>query len=509
MNIMEVMTGKTLERRLSASASGRMRKRDCFGDMMQYLGSDENPRILCLYGLRRTGKTVLMEQAMREIGDFGRTLYVIGERGDDFFDLNDVLRSHPECRYIFIDEATSISGFVSASSRLANVYSSGGCRVVVAGTDSLGFSLARRDELYDRITMVHTSYIPYAEYRRLLGKGIDDYITYGGTLTDGNVFYNRDGKDGNYTNSAIVNNITHSLKEWNLGREYDRLESMVRHHDLSSAISRILENSSAGFVAGTVNREFRSHDYGSLRNLLAREGSIRLDDIDSLHERIRIFLGIKEYNYDHAEQEAIDQLTAYLHEMDVLWRMPDGREVFVQPGLRYGQCESVLDAMRTSEEMQGYSRQAMNIILRKLDEDVRGRILEDIVSMQTARTFTGGEWDVSMIRNNATGQEADIVISDSLHMRCAAFEVKHSSEATPEQWKHLSDGNFCRYIESYTGVPLKAKAVIYMGKGRKTADGTYISAEEYLKDPEKAIGRLFGGYENSNERRKKGFRSLE
>lgn len=66
--------------------------------------------------------------------------------------------------------------------------------------------------------MVHTSYIPFAEYSRLLGKGIEGYITYGGTLTDGNVFYNRGGKDGNYTNAAIVSNITHSLKEWNLGR---------------------------------------------------------------------------------------------------------------------------------------------------------------------------------------------------------------------------------------------------------------------------------------------------
>lgn len=500
---MEVMTGKVLEERLSASASGRMQKRDCFGDVMRYLGSNDNPRILCLYGLRRTGKTVMMEQAMREIGDFSRTLYVIGERRDDFFDLNDVLRSHPECRYIFIDEATFIEGFVSASSRLANVYSSGGYRVVVAGTDSLGFSLAGRDELYDRITMLHTSYIPFAEYSRLLGKGIEDYITYGGTLTDGNVFYNRDEKDGNYTNAAIVSNITHSLKEWDLGREYNRLESMVRHHDLASAISRILENSSAGFVADTVNREFRSHDYGSLRNLLAREGDIRLDDIDSLHDRIRIFLGIKEYNYDHAEQEAMDQLAGYLRELDVLWRMPDGREIFVQPGLRYGQCEMVLDAMRTSDELREYSRPVMNAILRKLDEDVRGRILEDIVSLQTARTFSGRNYDIETVRNNATGQEADLVVSDFRNMRCAAFEVKHSSSAVSEQWKHLSSEDFCRYIESHTGVPVMAKAVIYTGRSRKTKDGAYINVEEYLKDPERMLERLFGWRQNDKEKGKK------
>lgn len=88
-------------------------------------------------------------------------------------------------------------------------------------------------------------------------------------------------------------------------------------------------------------------------------------------------------------------------------------------------------------------------------------------------------------------------------MRCAAFEVKHSSSAVPEQWKHLSSEDFCRYIESHTGVPVMAKAVIYTGRSRKTKDGAYINVEEYLKDPERMLERLFGWRQNGKEKGRK------
>lgn len=42
-------------------------------------------------------------------------------------------------------------------------------KIVVSGTDSLGFQMANRDELYDRNIMIHTSFIPFREYENLLG----------------------------------------------------------------------------------------------------------------------------------------------------------------------------------------------------------------------------------------------------------------------------------------------------------------------------------------------------
>lgn len=59
-------------------------------------------------------------------------------------------------------------------------------KIVLSGTDSLGFWLAKNQELYDRAYSIHTTFIPFREYSRLLKKDdIDEYIRYGGTLRAG------------------------------------------------------------------------------------------------------------------------------------------------------------------------------------------------------------------------------------------------------------------------------------------------------------------------------------
>lgn len=47
---------------------------------------------------------------------------------------------------------------------LSDVFSMMGMKLVLSGTDSLGFAMANRDELYDRSVMIHTSFIPFREY---------------------------------------------------------------------------------------------------------------------------------------------------------------------------------------------------------------------------------------------------------------------------------------------------------------------------------------------------------
>ena len=50
-------------------------------------------------------------------------------------------------------------------------------KIIVAGTDSLGFVLAERTELFDRTFRVNTTHIPYAEHSKVLDvNDIDDYI---------------------------------------------------------------------------------------------------------------------------------------------------------------------------------------------------------------------------------------------------------------------------------------------------------------------------------------------
>ena len=63
---------------------------------------------------------------------------------------------------MFIDEITLMDDFINTAAVLSDVFSMMDMKIVVSGTDSLGFAMANRDELYDRSIMIHTSFIPFS-----------------------------------------------------------------------------------------------------------------------------------------------------------------------------------------------------------------------------------------------------------------------------------------------------------------------------------------------------------
>lgn len=118
-----------------------------------------------LYGLRRTGKTVLIRQHIASLSEEAKeeTAYVECSEGAEMYALKELLDGFRlnGIRNVFIDEATAIEDFIQ-------------CGNVLARTDSLSIKLAGRDALYDRVEVIQTSYVPFGEYKRLLpGKGMD------------------------------------------------------------------------------------------------------------------------------------------------------------------------------------------------------------------------------------------------------------------------------------------------------------------------------------------------
>ncbi len=86
-------------------------------------------------------------------------------------------------KYVLIDEITLIEKFIDNAALLSDVYAVQGMKIVLSGTDSLGFWFAQNEELYDRAVTIHTTFVPFREYSRLLKiDDIDKYIRYGGTL---------------------------------------------------------------------------------------------------------------------------------------------------------------------------------------------------------------------------------------------------------------------------------------------------------------------------------------
>ena len=114
--------------------------------------------------------------------------------------------------------------------------------------------------MMDRLKPVHTSYVSFSEYNRLLGKGLDDYIQFGGTLKEESPY-----KDGSstieYTNKAIVKNIIRSVRG-NEHRDTHALTLLYPEEDIVSTIHRCINQMNQDFLVSAINRNngvFESH----------------------------------------------------------------------------------------------------------------------------------------------------------------------------------------------------------------------------------------------------------
>ena len=103
-----VVTGSALLA-LSENVRG-WQKRDCYRQLERYLHSAECDRVCVLFGLRRTGKTTLLRQAVLDMTpeDATKTAYIKAARQNTIADLNQDMEQLRTLgfRYILLDEVT-------------------------------------------------------------------------------------------------------------------------------------------------------------------------------------------------------------------------------------------------------------------------------------------------------------------------------------------------------------------------------------------------------------------
>ena len=160
---MRVFTGDALKSLIRSTAQPQ--KRDCFAALEKFLYSAPTPRICSVYGLRRTGKTTLLHQLIgnMSLDNFNKAAYIKARTTDTMAMLDKDLKALKAngFQFIFIDEITFIEDFIDTASLLSDIYAAMGMKIVISGTDSLGIWLSGTDQLYDRIYMVHTTWIPW------------------------------------------------------------------------------------------------------------------------------------------------------------------------------------------------------------------------------------------------------------------------------------------------------------------------------------------------------------
>lgn len=502
-----IVTGNALK--AMATAVAKFKRRNCFNDLQKYLSTPTIDKVCIIYGLRRTGKTTLLKQAILKLNakDFAKAAYIKISDGDDIAKLNKDLKQlyANDFRFIFIDEVTLLSDFIESASLFSDIFAAEGMKIILSGTDSLGFWFASHGELYDRSIMIHTTFIPYAEYSKLLGnKGIDEYIRYGGTLRAGDTDFGNleestfqsNESTRRYIDSAICQNIQHSLKYCEDGGHFRHLQSLYLKGELTGAINRIIEDMNHLFLVDILTRNFKSNDLRlAARNLRKEKDKNKrssiLDSISSapIEKKLMDILKIKNETQQSIKitDVHVSEIQEYLFALDFIARInietssvksnPIERTIFTQPGMRFCQAQALIYSLTQNKEFNSFREREKNVVIERILDDVRGRMLEDIVLYETSITVGHNK---RVFKLQFDEGEFDMVIYDTSKDQCELFEIKHSEIAVENQSRHLADEKKLS-IATHRFGKITRRCVLYRGKTFKALNGIdYQNVEEFL-----------------------------
>ena len=488
----KVIVGNRLKSLVSITRN--YKKRECIQMLRDYIFKDIDDKVFILYGLRRTGKTTLIRQIILELSesDFNKAAFIQVTSKDSLSDIDEDLRLLEKngYKYVFLDEMTLMEDFIEGSALFSDIYASSGMKIVLSGTDSLGFAFSKEEQLYDRCIMLHTTFIPYREFENVLGiYGIDEYIRYGGTMSLGGINYNASTPFSNikdteeYINTSIAKNIQHSLKMYQYGGHFRQLLDLYEKGELTNVINRVVEDMNHRFTKSVVERI-------TANNLLG-------DRVDSLNLD-KVTLGIKNMlDILNKEEQSVDisdvhmtQIKEYLAILDLIKEidleyLPEVNQkskiiVVTQPGLRYAQAEAIVENLLLDEKFQELDIQKRTRILERLLSEIRGKMMEDIVLLETKLA----KKDKHVFKLQFPIGEFDMVVQDPKTLSCEIYEIKYSKERACEQYRHINDEEKCAMTTHRYG-NITGRYVIYRGENTEMDSIQYLNVEDYLKSLEK------------------------
>ena len=245
-------------------------------------------------------------------------------------------------------------------------------------------------------------------------------------------------------------------------------------------INRIIEDMNHDFLVSVLLRDFKSHDLHSAAQLLYAkdDGSDRFDLLNSIDER---------------------RVTACLMDILDLWNK-DERNVAVSEAhlsnvrdwlqaldlLRFTPVKSSdwTDMLSRDEKLARCDPAVVERVRDKVLEDVKGRMLEDIVVSETLRALPR-ESDplkrVTAFKLAFPSGEFDMVVHRPEQRSFELYEVKHSAQPDDRQARHLRDAEKIAAVEARHGTVV-SRTVLYRGKSFEAADGVaWRNVEDYLE----------------------------
>lgn len=462
----------------------KKRKRFCYKSLMGFL-LNRGKDICALYGIRRTGKTVLMLQAMKDLLDTyhipaEKIAYItIAEKNT----LNDekLVKSIDELsrqgvRYVFVDEISYIQMELEDNSLnlLADRMAKAGMKIVIAGTFSYAIRLLTKETLFDRVHQIDTTYFSYKEAREVFDQDLDTFIKYGGVIN-----FDEDGKKmtpADYMETAVVQNIVQSI--FRSDKKYELLMTLPEElktgktdKELKAVIARLIRMTLDRYMklmvfGGLADKKiYRFSDVGNLADVIRQRSEkehLEEESLEILNINKKAFYRILAETLGNSEkipEETFRMIVKIFEEIGIkqeIYLEEGAVSVFIPNYLRYGLCDRI---MRTiGERVKEETNRRYDAALA--GENLMGVIQEAICYLDLKKS---NQWDFDMYRSADGSCEIDLILRDKKAGWMDLYEIKHSSQIAGEQVKHLVNREFIREVEQELKCKVRNYYVLYNG----------------------------------------------
>lgn len=473
-------TGEELLKRLDNKAEQKYKKRYVYNDLMFFLRNYGND-MCALYGLRRTGKSVLMRQAIRELIEIDKInpkeiAYITFNKSTNYTDdtlVKEVRTLSKIVKYFFIDEVSYINMELenNALNLLADEFATSGIKFVFAGTFSYAIKLLTLDIWLGRLYLINTTYFSFKEAHNVFGYDIEYFIQNGGIINE-----NTKMTPQEYMKTAVTDNIVESLLKSEKIYELAYINKDIKaaldnkkqlKQTLIVLIKRIIDSYMRILFYNKITKEnYKFSDVGNLADLI-RQRSER----DNYEDTMLSIIQIPEKKYQEMLQNFIGKISnqdiseKFFNEILIILKqigliediyLNNAHEsCFITNYLRYGLCEEILYEL--SDTVTTDTQGRYNISLAS--DNLKGGILEGIIDLDLQHT---NRYNFDKYRN-ADNYEVDVIIKNS-NRTMDLYEVKHSSLPLDTHAKNLLNRDFINEIEQVMGYKVVSYNVIYNGQ---------------------------------------------
>lgn len=456
------------------------KERYCMSDIVSFLESDKC-NILTLYGVRRTGKTILLYQIIKKLKEAGVSLNDIyflslskdSISSDDLYCyVSAILNSN--VKYLLIDEVTYCKDSIDFTSIFAEKFVDN--KIIMAGTDSAVFIEPMSSFLYDRVDLVHTSYISFKEFNYLYDLALKDYINNGGILKSSTSYesthyfdierYVNLGLD--YFSTSIIDNMFSCFEKYDMSKKFPELQELYFKDKnlLRVMIIKWIQMYGSELSLSILRRSFKSDDVGNLKDVCRRRLNF---SPDKLNKFINKFESLFEQYIDYKDSviftsSQIKELKSFLRSIDCLIKVNFTNNEFIVPlMIRYGlYCEAILVL---NENYDNLSTDLGSSFDFNLFQEIILNCLEGVIYEGVLFTDLYKSGKRFRKYRDDNGREIDLVIDSNL------YEIKHSNKIIAGQCRWLLNDDFVSSLQP------KSFNVIYSGSTKDV----YFSQRDAVK----------------------------